>query len=346
MQIQVGLVGYGLAGSVFHGPLIEKVEGLELAAVVSTRAEKVHRDYPNVEVVPTFDQLLQNAAIDLVVIASPNLTHYEFAKKAILAKKHVVVDKPFVITTQEADELIELAEANGVLLSVYQNRRWDNDFLTIQSLLKTNMLGDLATYEAHFDRYRPHVQNRWREQDIVGSGSLYDLGSHLIDQALVLLGMPKSVSATLEIQREGGKAFDYFHLVLDYGHLKAILHSGALVRQLGPRFQLHGSQGSFVKYGLDPQEDWLRQGKRPGGLGWGEDSPEQYGQLTVQMGELSFDGKVPMLPGRYTSYYEGIAAAITSGQPLPVFAVEARNVIKIIECAIESHQEQRVVPVS
>jgi scyllo-inositol 2-dehydrogenase (NADP+) len=345
MSINVGLIGYGLSGSVFHAPIIDKVNGLTLKAVVSSNAAKVQQDYPYVEVLPDTDSLLQQKEIDVVVITSPNTTHYEYAKNAILAEKHVVVEKPFTVTSEEADELIALAKKHGVLLTVYQNRRWDNDFLTIRRLLQTNVLGDLSTYEAHFDRFRPDIQNRWREQNLPGSGILYDLGSHLIDQALVLFGMPNTIWADLRTEREGAKAIDYFHLVLGYQHMRVILHSGSLVRKTGPRFILHGNKGSFIKYGLDPQEDQLKKGVRPGDPGWGEDLPENFGQLTTEMGGLSIQGTIKTLPGRYEVFYESLVEAIHSGNSAPVLAEEARNTIRIIEYAMKSYQEQRTIEI-
>jgi scyllo-inositol 2-dehydrogenase (NADP+) len=343
MNIRVGVVGYGLSGSVFHAPLIDAVEGLELAAVVSSNPEKVKKDFPGVSVVSTLTDLLKDDSLDLVVITSPNLTHFEYAKQAIQSKKHVVVEKPFTVTSDEADELIELAKQQNVLLSVYHNRRWDNDFLTVQELLKNGLLGDLVTYEAHFDRYRPAVQNRWREQNEPGSGILYDLGSHLIDQALVLFGAPRTVWADLAQQRAGAQTTDYFHLVLEYDAMRVILHSGSLVRQPGPRFQLHGSQGSFLKEGMDSQEDALRRGGRPYTPNWGEDREEWYGELTTQVGALTLKGKIKTLPGCYQAYYEGMAAAIRGEKALPVTAGEARDVIRVIECAIQSHRERRAI---
>jgi scyllo-inositol 2-dehydrogenase (NADP+) len=343
MTIRVGLIGYGLSGKVFHAPLIQRVKGLELVAVVSSNPDKVLRDLPDVDVVSTPEELLERKDIELVVIATPNTLHHPYAKAAIMAGKHVVVEKPFTITTEEADELIDLARQHRVLLSVYHNRRWDNDFLTVQRLIESGCLGELALYEAHYDRYRPKVRDRWREHDIPGAGTLYDLGSHLIDQALVLFGPPQTVWADLEAQRTGAQTVDYFHLVLDYGRLKVVLHSGSLVRGDGPRFQIHGEKGSFIKYGLDPQEDQLKQGMAPGDQGYGVGQVEHDGELTVELGGLSVKGRVETLPGTYHAYYEGIVEAIQSEKPAPVTAEEARNVIKVIECAIRSHREKRVV---
>lgn len=343
MTIQVGLVGYGLSASVFHAPIIQSIEGMNLQAVVSSNPQKVHQDHPDVGVFADIDGLLQESEINLVVICTPNTSHYEFAKKAILAGKHVVVEKPFTVDSNQADDLIALAKEHHVLLSVYQNRRWDNDFLTVTALLKTDMLGTLSTYEAHYDRYRPEVRDRWREQNVPGSGILYDLGSHLIDQALHLFGMPHTIWADLRAEREGAQTDDYFHLILGYPKLRVILHSGSLVKMGGPRFTLHGTQGSFVKYGLDPQEEQLKQGMHPGDSGWGEDEPDFYGKLSTLVGELSIEASVPTLAGRYQTFYERMVEAIDSGSPLPVSAERARDTIRIIEYAIQSHKEKQTV---
>jgi scyllo-inositol 2-dehydrogenase (NADP+) len=343
MTIQVGLIGYGLAGSVFHAPLIQYLPELALKIIVSSDPTKVHRSYPNVLVVPTLDVLLTDEDIALVVIATPNETHYTLAKQAIEAGKHVVVDKPFVISSAQADELILLAHTHNVLLSIYQNRRWDNDFLTIRHLIETGILGDVATYEAHYDRFRPVVRDRWREQAVPGSGTLYDLGSHLIDQALVLFGVPETVWADIRTQRTGAKTDDYFHIVLGYPERVAILHSGCLVRESGPHFQVHGSKGSFLKYGLDPQEDALKTGKLPDDSTWGQDEKAMYGELTTDVGDLPVKGKVQTLPGHYDAFYQGMVEAIIGGKPVPVLAEEARNTIRVIEAAQRSYREQRTI---
>ncbi len=343
MTIRVGLVGYGLAGSVFHAPLIASAGGLSLAAIVTSQSGKVKRDYPTVEVAPTFESLLERNDIELIVVATPNVTHHDFARRALEAGKHVVVDKPFVIHAAQADDLIELAKSQRRVLSVFQNRRWDNDFLTIRSLLKSELLGDITTYEAHYDRFRPAVNDRWREQPLPGSGTLYDLGAHLIDQALFLFGTPETVWADVRPQRQGAQVDDYFHMALGYSQRRVILHAGSLVRETPPRFQLHGSKGSFLKYGLDPQEDQLKAGLRPGDAGWGRDEAALYGDVTLDVGDLEVKGKVTTLDGCYQAYYQGMVEAITEGKPAPVAPEDARNTIRIIECALQSQQEQRVI---
>ncbi|MGG4554217.1 oxidoreductase [Paenibacillus sp. FSL W8-0186] len=344
MAIQVGLIGFGLSGSVFHAPLIDRTEGMTLAAVVSSQPAKVKGIYPQAKVYEDVETLLSDPEIQLVVVSSPNLTHYEYAAQALEAGKHVVVEKPFTNSSAEADRLIALAKEKKLLLTVYHNRRWDNDFLTISRLLDSGVLGSVSYYEAHFDRFRPEVTGRWREQDLPGSGILYDLGSHLIDQALTLFGKPNTVWADLRKERRGSKANDYFHLVLGYSNLRVVLHSGSLVREQGPRFILHGDRGSFIKHGFDPQEAQLRKGSGPGDENWGRDNEANYGKLTTDIGGLAVSGTVETLTGSYETFYRKLADAISSGQPSPVAAEDARDVIRIIELAMESHSQGRVLP--
>lgn len=343
-KVKVGIIGFGLSGQVFHAPIIQAVDGMEIVKVVSGNPQKVNQQLPDAEVVGTLDDLLTDEHIDLVVITSPNQTHYPFAKQALQAGKHVVVEKPFVINSEEARDLIETASQHNRLLSVYQNRRWDNDFLTVKQTIESGVLGEVAIYEAHYDRYRPQVTDRWREQEGPGSGMLYDLGAHLIDQALHLFGMPASVYADVFPQRAGSKVDDYFHLVLNYETLRVILHSGSLVTQHGPRFQVHGRQGSFIKYGLDSQEDMLRQGGLPGQPGWGADREEWYGELTLSVDGTMQTEKVKTLEGGYERFYESMFAAITEHTSVPVQAEDALNTIKVIELAIQSNAEKRTLP--
>lgn len=343
-KVNVGLVGFGLSGQVFHAPIIQSIDGMEIVKVVSGNPEKVRKYLPEAEVTASLDELLADERIDLVVITSPNQTHYPYAKQALLAGKHVVVEKPFVISSVEAEDLIETARQQNRKLSVYQNRRWDNDFLTVKRLIEAGRLGDIASYEAHFDRYRPQVSNRWREQAGPGAGMLYDLGAHLIDQALHLFGKPASVYADLFAQRAGSEVDDYFHLILMYGNMRVILHSGSLVMQNGPRFQVHGSLGSFIKYGLDSQEDMLRQGGLPGQPGWGKDREEWYGELTLTVDGQAETTTVETEQGSYERYYEGMYLAITGDKPVPVEPADARNTIRVIELAVQSSAEKRALP--
>lgn len=338
-DLRVALVGYGFVGKVFHAPLITHTGGLHLHTVVSRDAGKVHADYPDVHVAPTAEQAFSDPAIDLVVIASPNDSHAPLALAALDAGKHVVVDKPFTVTLSQAREVIERARLRQRKLSVFQNRRWDVDFLAVQALLREGTLGNIAEFHSHFDRFRPQVQARWRESDQPGAGLWFDLGPHLIDQALQLFGPPLAVQADLARQREGARATDYFHVQLRYPHTRVHLHAGSLVTASFLRFAVHGDQGSFVKLGLDPQEDRLRTGGQPGERDWGKDpSPgiltrSESGQMVSQ----TFVGEA----GDYRRYYKAMREAIVHDAPLPVSAYEALQVMRIIELGELSSAQRR-----
>lgn len=339
---QVGLIGFGLAGSTFHAPVLASVPGLQLAAVVSSQEKAVHSICPQARVVSEAGAMLNDPDIEVVVIAAPNAVHYELAQAALLAGKHVVVDKPFVLHSHEARSLIELAQRQQRLLSVYHNRRWDGDFLTVQHLLQSGKLGRITHFESRIDRFRPEVRPRWREQAVPGAGLLYDLGPHLLDQALCLFGMPQRLFADLALQRDNAQVVDYFHLVLYYGgaeQLRVVLHAGSLTAAPTPRFAVHGAMGSFVKYGMDPQEDALRAGGRPGQPGWGL-SPK-CGSL--HLADVAEDESVSILPGSYQTYYELLLAALEGRGEVPVSAEDAFKGICLLEAALHSAAQGVVV---
>jgi scyllo-inositol 2-dehydrogenase (NADP+) len=339
-EIAVGLIGYGLAGSVFHAPLVNAEARMRLASVVTSRKDQVANDLPGVRVAETADEVFADPDIELVIVASPNTTHVPFARAALFAGKHVVIDKPFAPSLGEADALIALAEEKGRLLSVFHNRRWDDGFLTARHCIEQGLVGTVAHYEVHFDRFRPAIKQGWREQPLKGSGLLYDLGPHLIDQSLVLFGLPKTVTADVITQRPQAVMDDYFHLILDYGRMRAILHAATLVRRPGPHVILHGDAGSFSKHGLDPQEAALKAGWRPGMPGWGETI--HHGILTRADGT---ETTIDTIPGRYEAYYAAIAASIRDAAPPPVTGREARDVMLVLETALRSAMERRTVAV-
>ncbi|WP_377864860.1 oxidoreductase [Bacillus sp. R86525] len=340
-KIGVGIVGFGFSSTTFHIPLLQTIEEYDIRAILSSKEEVVKRALPNAEVVGTIEELVNRADIDLVVITSPNTTHFPYVKEAIVHGKHVVVEKPFVVSIEEGEELISLAKQYNVVLSVYHNRRFDNDFLTIKKLLEEKRIGNVYAYEAHFDRFRPHVRDRWREKDLPGSGILYDLGSHLIDQALSLFGKPDAIHADVIKQRPGAEIDDYFHVVLHYGVKRVILHSSSYVKQAGPHFTLHGDKGSIVKYGMDSQEEQLKEGMKPGDKGYGVDSEENFATLDTEE-KLE---RIPTEVGCYDMYYKGVRDSIVNGEKLPVTAEEGLDVIKVIQLAIESSETGRVIPV-
>ncbi len=347
-KLNVGLIGFGMSGSVFHAPFITNVPGLHLAKIRETRPENIavaNGRYPDAEIVQEAKAVFEDPAIDLVVLATPNASHLPLAKEALQAGKHVVVEKPFTVTSAEADELIALAKSKGKLLTVYQNRRWDSDFKTIQKLVADNFLGNIVEYEAHFDRYRDFLKpNTWKEESAPGSGILYDLGSHLIDQALCLFGLPDEVSADLRIQRQQSQIIDNFQLVLYYPTLRVILKAGMLVREPGPRYQIYGNKGAFVKYGLDVQEAVLKEGQQPkGDPNWGIEPEELWGKMNTEIKGQHVIGKLESEPGDYTAFYQNVYSAITGTEELSVKPEQARNTIRIIELAMQSHEERRTL---
>jgi scyllo-inositol 2-dehydrogenase (NADP+) len=341
--IGVGLIGYGLAGSVLHGPLIDAEERLQLQAVACGRPERVHHDFPAARVVATPAELLEDPAVELVVVAAPNAAHYQLASMALEAGRHVVVEKPMVPRSAEAEELIRLAERHGRLLSVFHQRRWDGDFLTVQRCLRAGLLGQVSTYIARWDRFRPRPEGGWRERPLPGSGVLYDLGAHLVDQALCLFGLPETVLADIGTQRRGVVTDDWFQLLLGYGDLRVILQAGSLVRVPGPRFELHGEKGSLVKYGLDPQAKMLEDGLRPGDRGWGLEPEDCHATLTTEVGGLEVSGRLATLPGGWPAFYRQMACAIRGESPVPVDPRTARATVWVLESALRSSQQGRVV---
>ncbi|WP_078409271.1 oxidoreductase [Priestia abyssalis] len=342
--LQVGLVGYGLSGQVFHAPFVHTHSHMNLKKVVERRSAKSKEHYPYVEVVASYEELLADEEIDVVIITTPNEFHFSMVKDAILKRKHVVIEKPFTVTSKEAMELTELAGEYGVKLFVYHNRRWDGDFKTVKKIIEQGLLGDIVEFESHFDRFRNYFkENAWREEDRPGSGILYDLGSHLIDQSLVLFGTPDAVTAHTSIQRKGGKSVDAFDVRLHYPEVSVTLKAGMLVRELGPRFTLHGTEGSFVKYDLDPQENALRQGSMPTDSGYGIEDEGCWGTLNATINGLHYHGKIETLPGSYQDFYQNVYEAVTEGKELEVKPEQGATVIRIIELAEQSAREKRTI---
>ncbi|HAT1526499.1 oxidoreductase [Morganella morganii] len=340
--LKVGLIGYGFAGKTFHAPFIVNNANMELTKVASSDAAKVHADYPDVQVVATPEAIFADPAIDLVVIPTPNDTHFPLARMALAAGKHVVVDKPFTLTSEEGFTLAKQADDAGLVLSVYHNRRFDSGYLTLKSLFDSKKLGDIKYFEVHFDRYRPHPQKRWREAAALGSGIWYDLGSHLIDQALQFFGKPTAITADLGMIRPGSEAVDYFHAQLHYPDVKVVLHATTVAAAESPVYIVHGMKGSYVKYGLDPQENALKAGQMPVGVNWGHDSRD--GELSLSPDGIEVITETyPNKAGHYGRYYAEVAEAIINNGPNPVTAQEGAEVIRIIEAGMESHKTGRTV---
>jgi scyllo-inositol 2-dehydrogenase (NADP+) len=346
-QINVGIIGSGMAARVFHIPIIQSVPNLRLKKIVERHGDWTSKNYPMVEVVRDAATLLQDEEIELVVIATPNSSHFDLARQSLLAGKHVVVDKPFTTSSGQARELIDLAHHHNRLITVFQNRRWDGDFLTVRKILNDKLLGQLVEFESHFDRFRNSLRpGAWREEAGEGSGVLFDLGPHLIDQAQVLFGLPRMITADIRIQRENGKTDDNFELLLHYDNLKVTLKAGMLVREPGPRFILHGTEGSFVKYGLDPQEEALKSGATPSGLNWGKEPQALWGKLNTQRDGQHVEERVETVAGCYSAFYQNIVEAIASRAEVAIKPEEAVNTIRIIELAIKSNEQKRTIPLS
>lgn len=344
--LNVGLVGFGKASRIFHAPLIDASSNLHLHSVVERHSDESQKVYPGVRIVRDISTILADPNISLVVIATPNTTHYPLARQALNAQKHLLIDKPFANTAAEARGLIELASKNNCLLTIYQNRRMDGPFRTVQSLLAKKQLGRIVEYEACYDRFRNYQKpNAWREAALPGSGVLFDLGAHLIDQALVLFGKPESVSADVRIQRDNGVADDSFDIRFNYPELKVTLRAGMLFRETRAHIAVHGTEGSFVKHGLDPQEADLIAGKSLHAEDWGLEAEENWGTLHTTIDGLTFRGKVATLPGDYPAIYQNIFEAITTGKRLLVHRETAWQTIRLIELARESSEQQRTIKV-
>lgn len=347
-SLRVALVGYGLAGSVFHAPLIAATQGLALDTVVTSSPERqaqARAEFPEVRLAATADELWARAdELDLVVVASPNRTHVPLATAALEAGLAVVVDKPVAGTAAEARELAALADSRGLFLSVFQNRRWDNDFLTLSKLLADGELGEVRRFESRFERWRPQLKGGWRESGDPAEigGLLYDLGSHVVDQALTLFGPATLVYAESDLRRPGAETDDDTFIAVTHAcGVRSHFYASAVTPQLGPRFRVLGSEAGYVKYGLDPQEAALREGDRPvPGADWGLEPESLWGRVGAGDSPLTGGGRqVPTLPGDYPAYYAAVAAALCGTGDNPVTAYEAAAALDVLEAARRSARE-------
>ena len=342
--INTALCSFGMSGYVFHAPFINVHPLFNLYGVWERTKNEAEQQYPEVKTFRTLEELLADTHIELVVVNTPSVTHYDFAKQVLLAGKHLVVEKPFTATVQEAEELIQLAEAKNLKLSVFQNRRWDSDFRTVKKILDEGLLGAIVEAEIHFDRFSPELSPKiHKETPTPAVGGLYDLGSHLIDQALQLFGLPIALFTDLQVTRPGSQVQDYFDLKLYYPSHRVILKSSYFVREALPGFVLHGTKGSFLKSRADVQEKQLIAGKIPGTAGYGIEPETEKGLLHTEQNGKIIREQVPTLNGNYMDYYEGIYNAIRNGEPVPVSAADGMNVIRVIEAAVQSSREKRVV---
>jgi len=346
--IHVALTSYGMSGRVFHAPLLFADKRFVLSKIVERSSEKSKEKYPHLTIVRNFDDLLKDDSIELVVVNTPNNLHFEQGKAVLEAGKHLILEKPATTFSWEMAKLMEIAQQKGLILSIFQNRRWDGDFKTVKKIVESKLLGNLVSYESHFDRFRNYItSNTWKEETGAGSGIVYNLASHLIDQALALFGVPRSVTATIGTQRKEGKIDDFYDIVLDYdarqNGLQVILKSSYLVREPTPRFVLHGDLGSFIKHGLDPQEESLNKGVLPTVPQWGTEEKQLWGKLNTEIDGLHYEGQIETLAGSYSAYYDNIYKAMREGQALEVKPEQAYQTIRIIELAYQSSKEKKTM---
>jgi predicted dehydrogenase len=346
-MIDVGLIGFGLAGRAFHAQVIRAVPGLRLAAILQRSGNEAAEQYPDVRIVRTLDELLAIKEIRLVVIATPNDSHFPLAQRCLAAGRDVLVDKPFTTTLEEAIELVQFAKKQGRLLTVYQNRRYDGDFQAIVQLVASGVLGRIVRFESNYDRFRPQLKpNAWRERSGPGTGIFFDIAPHLIDHALLLFGVPQALTADIRIEREGAVADDAFDLAFHYPRgLRADLRSSILAAATRPRFILHGTQGAFVKQSFDPQENNLRHGHVPTDTAWGAEPEENWGLLTLSENGALAQRRVPSVNCDYRDFYANLRDAILGKARLAVSTDWAINAMRLLELARQSSNECRTVSV-
>jgi scyllo-inositol 2-dehydrogenase (NADP+) len=333
-MLNVALIGFGLSGRYLQAPFFDTNPNFNLKTIVSNN-QNPQEFYPSVKVARSLEEVLLDETIDLVSICSPNATHYEYAKRALLSGKHVLVEKPFTATSQEAEELILLSQKQQKTLSVFQNRRFDSDFMTVKKLIESGSLGEILNFEIHFNRFKPLLNpKKWKEVVSPASGIIYDLGSHIIDQVIVLFGTPQNVWGQTFTQRENSEIEDAFDIKLDYGKLKVTLKSSLLVREESPRYLIHGTKGSFVKYGIDVQEDHLRAGMMPEDVGFGIEPSTQDGILYSEKGGISVQEIIKTEQGNWALLFQNLHDAIVDGKELLIKPEEVLEQIRIIEAVI------------
>jgi len=342
-MIRVGLVGFGMAGRVFHAPLLSSVEGLELAAVVERHTDNAAQRYPGITTYRTLEDLLADSSLGLFVVATPNASHFEVARQILDAGKNVVVDKPMAITSGEIAQLMQIAAARKALLIPFHNRRWDSDFQTLYKLAREGPLGRIVHLESTFDRWRPIPKARaWKDEPAQG-GMLLDIGTHLGDQALALFGKPKAISADVTRERDGEGANDSFTLRLRYADFSISLSANVLSSLARPRYHLRGTKGNYWKWGLDPQEAALNQIARIGNTPWGQENPANWGTLSVDVDGGVVTRPVTPIPGDYRLFYAGVRDALLGKAQAPISALSAWRAARLLEWAAESSSERREI---
>jgi scyllo-inositol 2-dehydrogenase (NADP+) len=345
-MINAALVSFGMSGKVFHAPFLATNPNFNLIGSWERSQKNIEAAYPGSKSFNSYEELLADTSIDLVIVNSPNDTHFVYAKSALLAGKHVVVEKAFTVTAKEAEELDVLADSKGLKLAVYHNRRYDADFLTIQKLIQEGEIGTFQDVQISFERYRTTLSPKIHKESVTpGAGLLYDLGPHLVDQAILLSGMPLAVFADIRITRKVSIIDDYFTMILYYPSHRITLTSGMLYMTEGPGYKVYGTKGCFIKNRSDVQEAELIAGKLPNSQGWGAESPEDYGTLYTDMNGIITHKVIPSIPGNYGIFYDKLADAILNNGPLPTSAAEGANIIRVLEAARNSAFNKRVVGV-
>jgi scyllo-inositol 2-dehydrogenase (NADP+) len=343
--ISTAVLSFGMSGRVFHGPLLKAHSGFSFDAVALRKLQLLDK-YPRTKIYASIEEVIQLPSIELVIVNLPNELHFPIAVAALKAGKHVVLEKPFTVTSAEGKELIQVAQEANRMLTVFHNRRWDGDFLTVKQVVEEKRLGRVVEYEAHYDRFRNYIQpNTWKEEQGAGSGILYNLGSHMIDQALTLFGKPHRVDARVGIQRTDGKVDDFYDIRMEYADKLIILKSSYLVREAGPRYMLHGEHGSFVKYGLDPQEQALNDGGVPGSIGWGTEQKDFWGKLNTEFNGDHYNGPLETIPGNYLAFYDSVYKTIREGAAPAVMPEQALLCIQIIEACMGSNKQKRAIEI-
>lgn len=343
-KIKTALLSYGMSGKVFQAPFLELHPGFELSGSWERSKKLIQEDYPHVKSYASLEEILANDEIDLVVVNTPIDTHFEYAKKVLEVGKHAIVEKAFTATVAEAEELAALAKEKGLKLAVFQNRRWDSDLKTVRQILSDGVLGEIVEAEFHFDRYNPLLSPKAHKETVnSGSGVLKDLGPHIIDQALYLFGLPKAVFADIRTTRENSVVDDWIDVLLFYPDLRVRLKAGFFVREPNPAYVIHGKKGSFLKHRGDVQEDDLKVMKKPNLDSWGTEPLDKEGFLHTEIGDKIMHGKIPTLQGNYYDFFDGVYNSIVNDTVEPVTAQDGVNVMRIIETAILSNQEKRVI---
>lgn len=343
-SIKTAIASFGMSGLVFHGPFLKTNPGFEVVSILERTKNISQAMFPKARIIRSYDEMLNDQEIELIIVNTPDEFHYKMAAAALNAGKHVVVEKPVTLRSEEAVDLLQLSKEKQKVFTVFQNRRWDGDFLTVKRLLASGKLGRIIEFESHYDRYRTVITpDTWKEEAGEFAGVLYNLGSHMVDQAYVLFGKPQAVTAHLKTVRNGGLVSDYYDIRLEYERLSAILKCSYLVHTPGPRYMIHGENGSFFKYGIDPQEELLKAGNLPVGEAWGKEPRQYWGTLYFTENGKPSEDKIETIHGNYHGFYNNVFEAIRNGAELLVKPEEAIEVLKILEACIISNKEKRTM---